>query len=595
MGLSPTPALAAMKVQKKKSKRTSPRQKYKVERKVREHKRQVRKDARLNPQSSKKKDPGIPNLWPYKEQMLARLQAQQERAEEKKQEVKELRKKEKQRVTSLSELANNVQQRQKEFEVKINTLRDAKGVDFQELPEQSKRQYYREFRKVVESSDVILEVLDARDPIGCRTRSVEQMITSYGDKKVILVLNKIDLVPREIVQGWLKHLRKEFPTIAFKCSTQNQRAHLGQSSVSTSKATSSLLSTTECLGASTLLQLLKNYSRSKDIKTAITVGIIGYPNVGKSSLINSLNRSKVVGVGSTPGFTKVMQEVHLDKKVRLLDCPGIVFASGNEKNAGEIMLRNCVKVEKIPDPVQPVEAILRKCNPQKLMVHYKIPEFANAQEFLSNVARRRGKLLKGGIPDYNDAARIVLQDWNNGGISYYTVPPAEKMDQNPHESAQIVNSFSQEFDIDTLLAEGDNDAVNVLPSLQTIPEAQLVDVNGGEDNDFDSMFLNMLTLSDGTAMQQDEDESEDEVDAMEDEDEESEEEEGSTPYVKNPVRAADEFNLQTNQQRKKQLKKQRKKDKKQRSDYVQEPFDFSSDFVADNDVEDDDDEDLLDI
>merc|ERR1712137_1528306 len=404
------------------------------------------------------------------------------------------------------------------------------------------------------------------------------------ETRFILVLNKIDLVPREVVQAWLAYFRNEFPTIAFKCSTQNQRNHLGQSSVAPSKASNSLLSTTECLGAATLLQLLKNYSRSKDIKTAITVGIIGYPNVGKSSLINSLNRSKVVGVGATPGFTKVMQEVHLDKRVRLLDCPGIVFASGNEKDAGEIILRNCVKVEKIADPIQPIEAILRKCNPQKLMVHYKIPEFANAQEFLSNVARRRGKLLKGGIPDYNDAARIVLQDWNNGGISYYTVPPADKVDQNPHVSAQIVNSFSQEFDIDALLAEGDNDAVNVLPSLQTIPDAYLVDVNGGQDNDFDSMFLNMLTLSDGTEMEQEEseDESEEEMDAMEDEEEEnSDDEEGSTPYVKNPVRATDEFNLQTNQQR----KKQRKKDKRQRTDYVQEPFDFSADFVADNDAE----------
>jgi nuclear GTP-binding protein len=61
------------------------------------------------------------------------------------------------------------------------------------------------------------------------------------------------------------------------------------------------------LGASTLLSLLKNYCRSQNIKTSITVGIIGYPNVGKSSLINSLKRSKAVGVGATPGFTKVMQ------------------------------------------------------------------------------------------------------------------------------------------------------------------------------------------------------------------------------------------------------------------------------------------------
>merc|ERR1712137_21501 len=281
------------------------------------------------------------------------------------------------------------------------------------------------------------------------------------ETRFILVLNKIDLVPREVVQAWLAYFRNEFPTIAFKCSTQNQRSHLGQSNVSSTKASNSLLNTNECLGASTLLQLLKNYSRSRDIKTAITVGIIGYPNVGKSSLINSLNRSKVVGVGSTPGFTKVMQEVHLDKKVKLLDCPGIVFATGSEKNAGEIMLRNCVKVEKIPDPVQPVEAILRKCNPVKLMIRYKIPEYSSVDEFLCHIARRRGKLLKGGVPDYMDAARIVLQDWNNGGISYYTVPPAPET-KSAHETAQIVSTFAEEFDIDALLAEGDNSDVMVI-------------------------------------------------------------------------------------------------------------------------------------
>lgn len=103
----------------------------------------------------------------------------------------------------------------------------------------------------------------------------------------ILKLNifPLDLVPREVVQAWLKHLRREYPAIAFKCSTQNQRHHLGQSSVSASKASNSLLNTTECLGASTLLQLLKNYSRNRDIKTSITVGIIGYPNVGKSRFV----------------------------------------------------------------------------------------------------------------------------------------------------------------------------------------------------------------------------------------------------------------------------------------------------------------------
>ena len=69
-------------------------------------------------------------------------------------------------------------------------------------------------------------------------------------------------------------------------------------------ASKDLLQTSTCLGAGTLLKLLGNYSRSLDRKTAITVGIVGFPNVGKSSVINSLKRSKACNVGSTPGVTK---------------------------------------------------------------------------------------------------------------------------------------------------------------------------------------------------------------------------------------------------------------------------------------------------
>ena len=69
--------------------------------------------------------------------------------------------------------------------------------------------------------------------------------------------------------------------------------------------------------------------------------MIGFPNVGKSSLINSLKRSKVCGVGATPGFTKSAQLVHLDKNIKLLDCPGIVFAK--DASEADVLLRNCIK------------------------------------------------------------------------------------------------------------------------------------------------------------------------------------------------------------------------------------------------------------
>jgi nuclear GTP-binding protein len=205
----------------------------------------------------------------------------------------------------------------------------------------------------------------------------------------------IDLVPREIAEQWLKYLRNEFPTIAFKASTQNQRHHLSQASISLDIASEGLLNSSECLGADNLMKLLKNYCRNNDRKTSITVGVVGYPNVGKSSVINSLKRSKVCSVGSTPGVTKVSQLVHLDKNIKLLDCPGIVFGkSSSEEDDANVILRNCVKVELIDDPIAPVEAIVSRCGPEQLVQLYKVPFFTKTHDFLLQIAMSRGKLKK---------------------------------------------------------------------------------------------------------------------------------------------------------------------------------------------------------
>merc|ERR1719239_1255818 len=79
---------------------------------------------------------------------------------------------------------------------------------------------YTAVRKVVSGSDVILQVLDARDPEGTRCSELEAMVRSEG-RRLVLVLNKADLVPRSNLQRWLNHLRKSLPTVAFKAAVQH--------------------------------------------------------------------------------------------------------------------------------------------------------------------------------------------------------------------------------------------------------------------------------------------------------------------------------------------------------------------------------------
>ncbi|XP_023753203.1 guanine nucleotide-binding protein-like NSN1 [Lactuca sativa] len=472
---------------KSKSKRVTLKQKHKVIKKVKEHHKKKAKEAKklgLNKRPKVEKDPGIPNDWPFKEQELKALEARRTKALEEIEQKKAARKEraKKRKLGLLEDDGDDITNLAEQVSAKEQESGERKAANNSTATRE--RSFYKELAKVIEASDVILQVLDARDPIGTRCNDMEKMVLKAGpEKHLVLLLNKIDLVPREAAEKWLKYLREELPAVAFKCSTQQQKSNLGWKSSKAAKKTTNLLQTSDCLGAETLIKLLKNYSRSHDIKKSITVGVVGLPNVGKSSLINSLKRCHVANVGATPGLTRTMQEVQLDKNIKLLDCPGVVMIKSGE-NAAAVALRNCMKIEKLDDPVSPVKEILKLCPAEMLVTLYKIPAFDSVDDFLSKVATVRGKLKKGGVMDINAAARIVLHDWNEGKIQYYTMPPTRNEGEEGME-AKIVSELSKEFNVDEVYGTESS----YIGSLKSVIEFNPVEIPPSDPLAFDESML----------------------------------------------------------------------------------------------------------
>lgn len=198
--------------------------------------------------------------------------------------------------------------------------------------------------------------------------------------------------------NWVRLLSKEFPTLAFHASITNS------------------------FGKGSLISLLRQFSALHSSRKQISVGFIGYPNTGKSSIINTLRKKKVCTVAPIPGETKVWQYITLMKRIYLIDCPGVVPPNMND-TAEDILLRGVVRVENVENPEQYVAAALKKCKRHHVERTYDLRGWENHIDFLEQLARKGGRLLKGGEADLDGVAKMVLNDFLRGKIPWFTAPP----------------------------------------------------------------------------------------------------------------------------------------------------------------------------
>lgn len=342
--------------------------------------------------------------------------------------------------------------------------------------EASRRAYDKIFKDVLSSADIVLYVLDARDPNGTRSQEVERQIVAAegGSKRLILILNKIDLIPQSVLQAWLAYLRRSFPTLPLRASHSAPNARTFDHKALTQKATSE-----------TLLRALKSYANDKQLKRSVTVGIIGYPNVGKSSVINVLcsrlsgsssSSRSACPTGAEAGITTSLREVKLDNKLKLLDSPGIVFPSLSSSMDSEtatkahLALLSALPPKQITDPVPAISLLLKRSSVlPSLLKTYDLPPLLSGPngdlttDFLVQVARKRGRLGRGGVPNLNSAAMSVLSDWRDGRIQgWVDVAPIREEEQG-EDQKRVVKEWSKEFKLEGLWGNGERDTDEDMP------------------------------------------------------------------------------------------------------------------------------------
>jgi len=248
--------------------------------------------------------------------------------------------------------------------------------------------------KIIENSDIILEVLDARFVDETRNEEFEDKV--MGKEKILIyVFNKADLVRKSSLRKF-NYLN---PSI--------------------------FVSSTERKGIRELRNLIKKLSKKisksveKDSSGKIVVGIIGYPNVGKSSLINVLIGKSSAGTSSQSGFTKALQKLKLSDEIVLLDSPGVIpekeYSTSDRKKIAQHAKLGARDFSKVKDPEMVVFEIMKDYL-EVIENFYGIDAGGDIEILIEKLGRKKGFMKKGGEVNEDKTARLILKDWQLGKI-----------------------------------------------------------------------------------------------------------------------------------------------------------------------------------
>jgi len=245
-------------------------------------------------------------------------------------------------------------------------------------------------REVIEQSDVVIEVLDARMPEQTRNRKVEKMV-KIARKPLVFAVNKSDLITTKNQRKYRVILQQTAPSMFVSCRNRKGISFLKKK----------------------VFEIAKKRSRRW-----VNIGVIGYPNTGKSSLINALAGRKKAKVGSKPGFTRGVQWISAGPGIRLLDTPGVIpYSENNEIKQALTGVLDPSKIEDPEDVAKKIVQIFLDENKSTLEKLYKI-EVGKKQfnGIINEIGTSRNMLKKGGVIDIHRVYLTIINDWQKGKL-----------------------------------------------------------------------------------------------------------------------------------------------------------------------------------
>lgn len=326
---------------------------------------------------------------------------------------------------------------------------------------------WRQLWRVVERCDLVVQIVDARNPLFFRSVDLETYVSSLSkpeenkEKRNLLLVNKADLLTKDQRVAWADYFKKKQISYVF-FSAANANALLEKERLEAEEAELNGLSpvVTEkivtpkdtednedirILRVEELEELFlataPKFEKSEEYPDRkLQIGLVGYPNVGKSSTINALVGSKKVSVSATPGKTKHFQTLFLSPEVVLCDCPGLVFPNFAYSN-GELVCNGVLPIDQLREHIPPTSLVCQRIPLFYLEAVYGIHIpiqtrenggnglYPTARELLNAYARARGYMTQGfGSADESRASRYILKDYVNGKLLYIDPPPFQLED-----------------------------------------------------------------------------------------------------------------------------------------------------------------------